>query len=100
MKTIEKEKLIQIADSLMLEPTPVVLENILNSWISIQKQLQALDKLDLENVQPMERMDATPVLELLREDELDMSYAISKQQILNNAYNKDQDYVILTKVVK
>ncbi|QDF64957.1 glutamyl-tRNA amidotransferase [Mycoplasma nasistruthionis] len=100
MKTIEKEKLIQIADSLMLEPTPVVLENILNSWISIQKQLQALDKLNLENVQPMERMDATPVLELLREDEPDMSYAISKQQILNNAYNKDQDYVILTKVVK
>ncbi|QNM93706.1 aspartyl/glutamyl-tRNA amidotransferase subunit C [Mycoplasma sp. Pen4] len=100
MKNITQEKLKEICSSLMLEPTPEVLDKIVFYWNDIQNQLENLNKLDLANVKPMERMNETPIVNLLRDDEPDMSYSISKEQILSNAKDKDNDYIILTKVVK
>ncbi|MEA4162673.1 MULTISPECIES: glutamyl-tRNA amidotransferase [unclassified Mycoplasma] len=100
MEKLDIEKLNQIVKSLMFEPTKEVQEQILLIWKDIQDGIKLLDKLDLLNVKPMERINEQPILELLREDIEDMSYSVSKGNILNNAKEKDSDFILLTKVVK
>ncbi|QGZ97301.1 glutamyl-tRNA amidotransferase [Mycoplasma sp. NEAQ87857] len=100
MQTMNKEKLIEIVSSLMLEPTDEVIENILNNWTKLQNELKSLDKLDLANVKPLTHINEELKIDFLREDIEDTSYAISKQDILKNAKDADDDYIILTKVVK
>ncbi|UUM20597.1 glutamyl-tRNA amidotransferase [Mycoplasma sp. 2045] len=100
MEKLDIEKLNQIVKSLMFEPTKEVQEQILLIWKDIQDGIKLLDKLDLLNVKPMERINEQPILELLREDVEDMSYSVSKENILDNAKEKDSDFILLTKVVK
>ncbi|MEA4134323.1 glutamyl-tRNA amidotransferase [Mycoplasma sp. 2704] len=100
MEKLDIEKLNQIVKSLMFEPTKEVQEQILLIWKDIQDGIKLLDKLDLLNVKPMERINEQPILELLREDIEDMSYSVSKENILDNAKEKDSDFILLTKVVK
>ncbi|WP_324673107.1 glutamyl-tRNA amidotransferase [Mycoplasma sp. 888] len=100
MEKLDIEKLNQIVKSLMFEPTKDVQEQILLIWKDIQDGIKLLDKLDLLNVKPMERINEQPILELLREDIEDMSYSVSKENILDNAKEKDSDFILLAKVVK
>ncbi|WP_027120806.1 Asp-tRNA(Asn)/Glu-tRNA(Gln) amidotransferase subunit GatC [Mycoplasmopsis lipofaciens] len=100
MKEITKDKLKQIVLSLMIEPTDEVLESIMNEWHEIQKELELLNKIDLTGIKPLTHIDETYHVDFLREDEIDDSFSISKTQILENAFNKDEDYLITKKVVK
>ncbi|SJZ44786.1 Asp-tRNA(Asn)/Glu-tRNA(Gln) amidotransferase subunit GatC [Mycoplasmopsis verecunda] len=99
MKTIEKDKLIDIVQSLMLRPDEDVLDKILNSWQEIQDELQKLNKFDLSNISPMERINEQLHIDLLREDVEDNSYSITQSDILKNAPATDGDFVAITKVV-
>ncbi|WLP85753.1 Asp-tRNA(Asn)/Glu-tRNA(Gln) amidotransferase subunit GatC [Mycoplasma seminis] len=100
MKKVSKDKLIEIVQSLMLRPDEDVLDKIMTSWEDIQLQLEGLNSLDLDNLQPMERINEDLHIDLLREDVEDDSYSISKDDILKNAPTSDGDFVTLTKVVK
>ncbi|WP_426461012.1 Asp-tRNA(Asn)/Glu-tRNA(Gln) amidotransferase subunit GatC [Mycoplasma hafezii] len=100
MKEINQEKLREIVSSLMLEPTDEVVEHILENWHQLQEELKALDKLDLKNVNPLTHLNETPLVDFLREDVENTKWSITKEDILKNAADKDEDYVILTKVVK
>ncbi|WP_036452297.1 Asp-tRNA(Asn)/Glu-tRNA(Gln) amidotransferase subunit GatC [Mycoplasma buteonis] len=100
MKDISHEKLKEIVSSLMFEPIPEVMDNILNNWHKLEKDLLALDKLDLSSVKPLTHINEMPLVDFLREDVEDTTWSISKEQILANAKQKDDDYIILTKVVK
>ncbi|UUD36017.1 aspartyl/glutamyl-tRNA amidotransferase subunit C [Mycoplasmopsis citelli] len=100
MKNITKEKLKEIVASLMIEPTDEVLNNILDNWNNIQNELKKFNKLDLENVAPLSHINETPLVDFLREDIVDNSFSISKDDILKNAKDKDQNYIITSKVVK
>ncbi|UWV81808.1 hypothetical protein [Mycoplasmopsis cynos] len=50
MKTISKEKLVNIVSSLMMIPTDKVIENILQNWNTLQKNLRFFDEVDLDNL--------------------------------------------------
>ncbi|RIV16975.1 glutamyl-tRNA amidotransferase [Mycoplasmopsis gallopavonis] len=100
MQKIDKQSLKEIVSSLMFEPTDEVIENILINWNSIHLQLEWLNDLDLENVKPLSHLNEIPQIDFLREDSEDISWSITKQDILKNAATKDLDYVTLTKVVK
>ncbi|VEU76423.1 Asp-tRNA(Asn)/Glu-tRNA(Gln) amidotransferase subunit GatC [Mycoplasmopsis columboralis] len=99
MKQITKEQLKEIVSSLMIEPTEEVLNNIIENWNNIQLELEKLNKLDLENVQPMSHIDESLKIDFLREDIEDRSFAITKEDILKNAADKDDDYIITSRVV-
>lgn len=99
MKQITKEQLKEIVSSLMIEPTEEVLNNIIENWNNIQLELEKLNKLDLENVQPMSHIDESLKIDFLREDIEDSSFAITKEDILKNAADKDDDYIITSRVV-
>ncbi|TNK83338.1 glutamyl-tRNA amidotransferase [Mycoplasmopsis pullorum] len=100
MKQITREKLIEIAHALMLEPTEEVLNGILLDWEELQKNLMLLKQIDTHEVEPMTHINETYFVDFLREDEVDTSYSISKKEILSNAHESDSDYIITKKVVK
>lgn len=100
MKTINKQTLIEIVKSLMLEPSDDVLEEIIQEWETIQYQLSFLNKINTENVLPLTHINEKPVIDFLREDIVDYSNSITKSNILTNASESDQDYIITSKVVK
>ncbi|UUM19938.1 MULTISPECIES: aspartyl/glutamyl-tRNA amidotransferase subunit C [unclassified Mycoplasma] len=100
MKQITKEQLKEIVSSLMIEPTEQVLDNIIENWNNIQNELKKFDKINLDNVAPLSHINETPLIDFLREDYVDNSFSISKEDILKNAKDKDQDFIITSKVVK
>ncbi|VEU78138.1 Asp-tRNA(Asn)/Glu-tRNA(Gln) amidotransferase subunit GatC [Mycoplasmopsis columbinasalis] len=100
MLKIDKEKLKSIVASLMLEPSEEVLEGILLEWNDIYKNLKLLDELNLENVEPMTRIDSTTIDDFLRDDIADTTFNINKEIALQNAKDQDDDYIIIKKVVK
>ncbi|EFF41777.1 Asp-tRNA(Asn)/Glu-tRNA(Gln) amidotransferase subunit GatC [Mycoplasmopsis alligatoris] len=99
-KEISKEKLKEIVKSLMLEPSEEVLNGILSDWKDLLVNIEILNKINTDNVEPMTHINQTPKIDFLREDQVDNSYAITKQDMLNNAVNKDADFVLTSKVVK
>lgn len=100
MQKITKEELKIIVKSLMLEPTDEVLDNIMKEWKTIYKSLDLLKKLDTTNVKPLSHIDETPLVDFLREDVEDTSFAINKQEALKNAKDHNKDYIITKKVVE
>lgn len=100
MKKVTKEELKKIVASLMLEPTNEVLDQIMAEWKVLNKNLSMLKKLDTTNVKPLSHINEEALVDFLREDVEDTSFSINKQTALNNAKDKDQDYIITTKVVK
>ncbi|WP_029512742.1 Asp-tRNA(Asn)/Glu-tRNA(Gln) amidotransferase subunit GatC [Mycoplasmopsis iners] len=100
MQKIDKEKLKSIVASIMLEPKNEVLDAIIEEWHIIENNLRFLDKLDLQDVKPLTHLNEIPLVDFLREDVVDNSFAISKMEALNNAKEHDADYIITKKVVK
>lgn len=101
MKKITKEKLIEIVSSIMLNPTDSVIEGILKDWQNLQKDFKSLSKIDTNNVKPLTHINEQPKVDFLRQDTPDMSWSISKNEILSNAAQKNEDYIIVPdKVVK
>lgn len=96
-----KEQLIEIVKSIMLEPKPEVINQILEDWNNLEDELKVLNKIDTTNIEPLSHIDEKPLIDFLREDEPNMNSSISKDNILSNAHQKDNDYVIVNdKVVK
>lgn len=100
MKSIDKEKLFSIVKRLMIEPSEQVIDQILLEWEQIQQQMKNMNKIDTSNIEPLTHINETPLIDFLREDIEDNSFSISKQQILENAPEKDDNYIITTRVVK
>ncbi|WP_338822846.1 Asp-tRNA(Asn)/Glu-tRNA(Gln) amidotransferase subunit GatC [Mycoplasmopsis felifaucium] len=101
MKQITKEELKTIVKSIELETNEAVLEDILKLWNQLGARLDQLNEFDLTNVKPLSHLYETPVVDFLREDIVDQDLVkISKQDLLNNAAEHDEDYIITNKVVK
>ncbi|WP_322901736.1 glutamyl-tRNA amidotransferase [Mycoplasmopsis felis] len=100
MEQITREKLKKIVKTLMFEPTEEVVDNILKKWLKLEKEIKWFDNLDLTNIEPMSKIDEEYYIDFLREDDLNNLDSINKSELINNAPQKNNDYVILTKVVK
>ncbi|WBP83863.1 Asp-tRNA(Asn)/Glu-tRNA(Gln) amidotransferase subunit GatC [Mycoplasmopsis edwardii] len=100
MKVVDKQKLKDIVSSLMMTPTDQVLDNILENWNKLQQSLEYFNEVDLENLEPMTHIDERYKEDFLRDDEVNSYDMIDKAVILKNAPKKDQNFVILSKVVK
>ncbi|WP_036431007.1 hypothetical protein [Mycoplasmopsis felis] len=100
MEQITREKLKKIVKTLMFEPTEEVVDNILKNWLKLEKEIKWFDNLDLTNIEPMSKIDEEYYIDFLREDDLNNLDSINKSELINNAPQKNNDYVILTKVVK
>lgn len=100
MKKPTKEEIINIAKSLMLEPTDELINEILDEFNALNKRITKMQKIDTNNIKPLSHIDECDKLDFFREDIPNDSFAINKKQILENAFEKDEDYIITNKVVK
>ncbi|MEJ1834428.1 Asp-tRNA(Asn)/Glu-tRNA(Gln) amidotransferase subunit GatC [Mycoplasmopsis synoviae] len=100
MKKFSKKKFLEIAKVIMLEPNDELIEKIKIQWDDLLQDLKSLDKLDLKNVEPLTHNNETYYEDFLREDEVVNFDNITKDDILKNAKEKDENYITLVKVVK
>lgn len=100
MKKFSKKKFLEIAKVIMLEPNDELIEKIKIQWEDLLQDLKSLDKLDLKNVEPLTHNNETYYEDFLREDEVVNFDDITKDDILKNAKEKDENYITLVKVVK
>ncbi|UWV79457.1 glutamyl-tRNA amidotransferase [Mycoplasmopsis felis] len=100
MEQITREKLKKIVKTLMFDSTEEVVDNILKNWLKLEKEIKWFDNLDLTNIEPMSKIDEEYYIDFLREDDFNNLDSINKSELINNAPQKNNDYVILTKVVK
>ncbi|MBD5788551.1 Asp-tRNAAsn/Glu-tRNAGln amidotransferase C subunit [Mycoplasma synoviae GX11-T] len=100
MKKFSKKKFLEIAKVIMLEPNDELIEKIKIQWDDLLQDLKSLNKLDLKNVEPLTHNNETYYEDFLREDEVVNFDDITKDDILKNAKEKDENYITLVKVVK
>ncbi len=97
MNKIKNEDLIRIAKTLQLNPTQEVLEGLKRDSRKIHQNLESLKSIDIENVEPMFRVDETPI-SFLREDIPGETF--TNEQVLKNASTTKGPFITIKKVVQ
>ncbi len=97
MSKIKTEELVKIANTLQLEPTNEVLSGLEKDAVKIEENLKCLKSINVDNVEPMFRVDDTPI-SFLREDR--PGETLTKEQVIKNAKTKTGDFITIKKVVK
>lgn len=93
---MNKEEIKKIASSLLFDVTEEVLKDFEEFFEQHLQDLKAFEKIDTTGVKPMSFIDETPKT-FMRDDVPGKS--LEKEKLLNNATNKNDDFVILSKVV-
>lgn len=93
---MNKEEIKKVATSLLFDVTDEVLKDFEEFFEQHLKDLKALEKIDTTGVKPMSFIDETPKT-FMRDDVPGES--LEKEKLLNNATNKNGDFIILSKVV-
>ncbi|MBD3898925.1 aspartyl/glutamyl-tRNA amidotransferase subunit C [Mycoplasma hominis] len=97
---MEKEEIKKLANDLLFEPSEKVIKLTNNLLNSIEKGLKDLEEFDLQDIKPMSHINESPIcFKQLRSDEPDKSFYLNKQDLLNNASEHDENYVIMKKVI-
>lgn len=92
------KKFKELASKIYINPSKKVLESLEEEYNFIQKNLEFLNKIDTTNVEPMTRISQS--INILREDEIDSSILIPKKVLLDNGFDKDEDYIIMKRIFK
>ncbi|QJB71024.1 glutamyl-tRNA amidotransferase [Mycoplasma sp. 1654_15] len=100
---MEKEKIIELAKLLYFEPTQKVINLLLDEEKKILNGLKQIDKLNLENVQPLDRVDETlEDLSFLRKDNLVLSEEKMKENqaiLFKNSVHIKENKIVIKKVI-
>ncbi|WP_438341722.1 Asp-tRNA(Asn)/Glu-tRNA(Gln) amidotransferase subunit GatC [Mycoplasma sp. 3341] len=95
---MEKAKMIKLANDLLFEPKEEVFLLLNEEHENIKKQLELLNSFGLDHLEPMTHINEKAIdFDMLREDE--PKPGISKQELLTNAYDKDDTFVKVRKVI-
>lgn len=98
MSSLDEKYLKKMAKNIYINPNPEVLKTIELEYNQINDQLNQLKKIDITNVQPLTRI-SQPIYDL-REDVENPSMILNKDDLLKNAKEYDQDFVIIKRIVK
>lgn len=98
MSSLNEKYLKKMARNIYINPNHEVLKTIELEYKQINDQLNQLKKIDITNVQPLTRI-GQPIYDL-REDIENPSMILSKDDLLKNAKEYDQDFVIIKRIVK
>ena len=90
------DKLDLVSKKIKLKVNDEVSKKLSNDWHKLEKQILDLKSIDTDGINPMVRIDPTPE-SFLREDI--PSEVLDKKFILDNAPEKDDDFIIISKVV-
>ncbi|AZG68674.1 glutamyl-tRNA amidotransferase [Mycoplasma struthionis] len=94
------EYLKNLAKNLLFEPNEEVIALAKKLLKSIEIGLDELHEFNLDDIKPLARINEKALsFDELREDEIDKSFYLSKETILKNAANNNEDFVIMKRVV-
>ncbi|WP_427867313.1 glutamyl-tRNA amidotransferase [Mycoplasmopsis arginini] len=94
------EELKKLANNLLLEPSEEVFKLAKELLNSIDNSLSELDQINLNDIKPVSHINETKMsFDELREDEVNDNTKIKKEKILENAFNHDNDLVIMKRVI-
>ncbi len=101
MKSNIKEELKEIALSLMFKIDDKVLDDIMELWTDLNTRIEWLKEIDTSNVEPLSHINENRFIDFLRDDVEDNSLVyIKKHDLLSNAADYDENYILTNKVVK
>ncbi|MGX9339561.1 Asp-tRNA(Asn)/Glu-tRNA(Gln) amidotransferase subunit GatC [Mycoplasma sp. 332] len=94
------EELKTIANNLLLDPSDEVINMAKKLLDSINQSLTDLDEINLANIKPLSHINESKIsFNDLRDDEICDCTKIDKEKLLKNAYNSNEDLVIMKRVV-
>lgn len=86
------KRILEVSNSLKFDANDVVIRQIKELYEELELKINLLKKIDTKNVEPMTRIDNTPIT-FLREDIV--GEHLSKTIILSNAPSSDENFVII-----
>lgn len=89
---MDKNKLKEVSNSLKFEANDEVVKQIEGIYSELEQKIKLLKNINTDNVQPMTRVDNTPI-SFLREDTV--GEPLKKELILQNAPKSDKDFVVI-----
>ena len=78
---------------------PQVVANIKTEWKALNQAINHLKTINIDGVEPFVRISPPIDFSQLRNDEIDQSVYLNKTVALKNASAKDQDFVIIKKII-
>ncbi|ENY69526.1 Glutamyl-tRNA (Gln) amidotransferase subunit C [Mycoplasmopsis arginini 7264] len=97
---MSEEELKKLANNLLLEPNEEVFKLAKELLKSIDNSLSELDQINLDDIKPVSHINETKMsFDQLREDEVNNNTKIEKEKILENAFNHNDDLVIMKRVI-
>ena len=97
MIKVTKELIKELADDIMIDLTEEEIDKVLSTEQNMMQEFLKVTTMNVEGVSPMHYpFDITNTY--LREDE--DSFKITKEDLMRNASSKNEDYVLIKKVVK
>ncbi|MBN3535054.1 Asp-tRNA(Asn)/Glu-tRNA(Gln) amidotransferase subunit GatC [Mycoplasma procyoni] len=94
---MKREKIIELAKILKLTPTEEVIASLEKEANQIFKMLDDFKQINVEGVEPLTRLSEIQDFNF-REDEAE-DYTENKEIILKNAPKKNEDFVVLERVI-
>lgn len=93
------EKFKKMAQKIYINPDDEVVKSIENEYHFIQKNLSDLKKINVDNVEPFTRISPPIHFSDLRTDQSQQNCYIDKKIILENASQKNDDFVIIKRII-
>ncbi len=98
MSKLSEEDFIKLANKIYISPDKKTLEYLKVEYNEINEGLEKLKLIDIEGVEPLTRISKN--INFLREDIVDESIKLEKQVALNNAKEKDNNFIIMKRILK
>lgn len=97
---MNEKELEKIAKKIYITPSKEVINSLVNEYNFLKQNLEELKKINIDNIEPMTRISPKIDFNDLREDLIDASMYLKKEDLLKNAKDKNEDFVLIKRIVK
>lgn len=97
MSNIEFKKM---AQKIYINPTKKVVDSLALDFKSLEQRLKHLDKIDVTGVEPLVRISPKINFNDLRDDEISKNMYLDKKKMLKNSFDKNDDFVVIKRILK
>ena len=98
MSKLNEEYFKLMANKIQIEPNDEVIFMLKNEYENINRKLEELKKIDITNIEPLTRISQP--IKFLREDIEDKEIKLDKKLVLDNASQKNSDFIIIKRIIK
>ncbi len=88
----------EIGKKIYIDVDSTFIKNLEKEFENIINRLEELKKIDVTNVEPLTRI--SPPISFLRSDEIDLEIKLNKQTALENAKEKNEEFIIVKRTLK